>query len=108
MTTMPISRTPIHFSYLTFLAGFSTLAAKAYFRKAMALCQLTGTAPSLLLHPPDFMGREDDADMAYFPGMKMVRSEKLAIVRWALTSFAKNFDVKCMDEHVAALHQDQA
>lgn len=103
VTTLPIFRTPIHFSYLTFLAGFSRLAAKAYFRNAMALCHRTGTAPSLLLHPPDFLGREDDSDMAYFPAMKIMRADKLEIVRWALTLFAKRFEVKRMIDHAAEL-----
>jgi len=103
VTVMPFSRTPIHFSYFTFLAGFSRLAAKAYFRKAIWLCRLTGTAPSLLLHPPDFMGHEDDPDMAYFPAMKMSCAAKLEMVRWALKLYAKSFDVVRMIDHVNAL-----
>ena len=96
VTTMPWTRLPIHFSYFTYLASFSTLAAKAYFASAIRLCQLTNTPPSLLLHPPDFLGQEDDSDMAYFPAMNMPRREKLAIVRWGLKTFAEAFDVRCM------------
>lgn len=103
VTVMPFSRTPIHFSYFTFLASFSTLAAKAYFRKAIWLCRATRTSPSLLLHPPDFMGREDDADMEYFPGMKMARAEKLKMVRWALKLFSQSFHVKTMIDHAEHL-----
>lgn len=93
VTVMPITRTPIHFSYFTYLASFSTLTAKTYFRSALRLCRSTGTPPSLLLHPPDFLGREDDADMAYFPAMNMAARDKLAIVRWALKVYAETFDV---------------
>ncbi|MFK8115563.1 MAG: polysaccharide deacetylase family protein [Rubripirellula sp.] len=96
VTVMPLIRTPIHFSYFTYLASFSTLAAKAYFTQALWLCKVTGTAPSLLLHPPDFLGQEDDSDMAYFPAMNMSRESKLAIVRWALLKYAESFDVRCM------------
>lgn len=96
VTVMPITRTPIHFSYFTYLASFSTLAAKTYFRSALRLCRWTGTPPSLLLHPPDFLGREDDADMAYFPAMNMATRDKLAIVRWALKLYAETFDVHTM------------
>lgn len=96
VTVMPLSRLPIHFSYFTYLASFSTLAAKAYFTQAIWLCKVTGTPPSLLLHPPDFMGQEDDTDMAYFPAMNMPRDKKLSIVRWALNKYAKSFDVRCM------------
>jgi peptidoglycan/xylan/chitin deacetylase (PgdA/CDA1 family) len=104
VTVMPLSRTPIHFSYFTFLAGFSRIAAKAYFLKAMWMCRATGTSPSLLLHPPDFMGKEDDADMAYFPAMKMSRASKLEMVRWALKQFATSFEVVRMIDHVKALN----
>tara|TARA_R110002049_G_scaffold2750_2_gene21716 strand:+ start:591540 stop:592532 length:993 start_codon:yes stop_codon:yes gene_type:complete len=96
VTVMPLTRTPIHFSYFTFLASFSKLAAKSYFSTALRLCQMTKTPPSILLHPPDFLGCEDDSDMAYFPGMKMCRAEKLEIVRWALQKLARSFDVRCM------------
>jgi hypothetical protein len=101
VTVLPFARTPIHFSYFTYLASFSTLAAKAYFSTALRLCQLTKTPPSLLLHPPDFMGHEDDADMAYFPAMNMSRTDKLKIVKWALAKFSKAFDVRCMIDQVA-------
>lgn len=103
VTVMPLLRTPIHFSYFTYLASFSTMAAKAYFKMAIGLCRLTGTPPSLLLHPPDFLGRQDDREMAYFPGMKMDRAEKLAIVRWALERYASAFDVHCMIDQVKSL-----
>lgn len=106
VTVMPLVRTPIHFSYFTFLASFSTLAAKTYFRAALSLCKLTRTPPSLLLHPPDFLGHEDDSDMAYFPGMKMARKDKLAIVRWALKLYDEMFDVRLMIDQVNALMPD--
>jgi peptidoglycan/xylan/chitin deacetylase (PgdA/CDA1 family) len=103
VTVMPFLRTPIHFSYFTYLASFSTLAAKLYFSTALRLCRISGAPPSLLLHPPDFLGREDDSDMAYFPGMNMARQQKLAIVRWALAKFAETFHVCCMIDQVRAL-----
>jgi peptidoglycan-N-acetylglucosamine deacetylase len=103
VTTMPLARTPIHFSYFTFLASISTLAAKTYFRTALALCKMTNTPPSLLLHPPDFLGHEDDSDMAYFPGMKLSRDKKLAITRWGLKQFADQFDVRLMVDQVESL-----
>jgi peptidoglycan/xylan/chitin deacetylase (PgdA/CDA1 family) len=96
VTTMPIARTPIHFSYLTYLASFSTIAAKAYFRKAIWMCRLTRTSPSLLLHPPDFLGKEDDSDMSYFPAMSMSYGDKHRFVRWALQLYAESFEVKTM------------
>ncbi|MEM0925567.1 MAG: polysaccharide deacetylase family protein [Planctomycetota bacterium] len=103
VTVMPLSRLPIHLSYLTFLASFSGLMAKAYFRAALRLCHVTRTAPSLLLHPPDFLGREDDREMAYFPGMKMKRRDKLRFVRWALGYYSKSFPVVTMIDQLKKL-----
>ncbi len=96
VTVMPVTRAPIHFSYVTFLASFSIAAAKSYFTASLAACRRTGTPPSLLLHPPDFLGRQDDADMAYFPGMKMDRNAKLGFIDWALDKFARQFQVDCL------------
>jgi peptidoglycan/xylan/chitin deacetylase (PgdA/CDA1 family) len=96
VTVMPLTRTPIHLSYFLYLASFSKLAAKSYFRTALALCRATGTPPSLLLHPPDFLGCEDDEDMAYFPGMRMPRRDKLSMTRWALARLQDSFDVRLM------------
>lgn len=103
VTVMPFTRTPIHFSYFMFLAGYSKSIAKAYFSTAIRLCQLTATSPSLLLHPPDFLGSEDDAEMAFFPGMKLKRAEKLSLMEWALRRLATCFDVKRMVDHVTKL-----
>ena len=103
VTVMPFLRTPIHFSYFTFLAGFSTFVAKRYLSSAFRLCRLTGTSPSLLLHPPDFLGREDDSDMAYFPGMKLSRKEKLDLVSWALRLYSESFQVTTMKQQVSEL-----
>ena len=96
VTVMPLTRLPIHMSYLTYLASFSVPAAKAYFTLALRLAAWTGTAPSFLLHPPDFMGREDDEDLSYMPGMAMKRSAKLSFVRWALHHYQQTFDVRVM------------
>ncbi len=103
VTVMPLVRTPIHFSYFTFLAGISTSVAKAYFDAAMRLCRWTGTTPSLLLHPPDFLGCRDDRDMAYFPGMKLPRDQKLALIRWALQRLSRCFAVHTLADQVRRL-----
>ncbi len=62
VTTMPIFKAPIHVSYLLYLGQFSHFLAMSYFRNALRLCRLTGVEPSLLLHPLDFMGADDDGD----------------------------------------------
>ncbi len=107
VTVMPLTRTPIHFSYFLFLAGVSKLAAKTYLSNALRLCRWTGATPSLLLHPPDVLGCEDDPDMAYFPGMKMPRVEKLKLVRWALQRYGQSFNVQTMIQQVQSLNAEQ-
>src|SRR6056297_2837686 len=100
VTVMPWTRLPIHMSYLTYLASFSVAAAKAYFRQAIWLAKTTGTPTSLLLHPPDFMGGDDQPDLAYLPGMSMQWSKKQSFVRWALAKYRDTFDVRCMIDHL--------
>ena len=55
VTTMPVFRVPFHLSYILYLSAFSPALALVYFRMALMLCRATGTPPSLLLHPLDFM-----------------------------------------------------
>lgn len=62
VTTMPLFRIPIHASYILYLARFSPTVARVYWRAALTMCQMAGVGPSLLLHPLDFMGCEDDSD----------------------------------------------
>lgn len=100
VTVMPLIRTPIHFSYLNFVAQSSTTVAKAYFRVALAACRRFNVTPSLLLHPPDFLGCEDDCDMAYLPGMKTTRTKKLEFMTWALKLYATQFDVHTIIDQV--------
>ena len=84
VTTMPLFRVPIHLSYLLYLGQYSRWLAKVYFRLAMALCRLTGTQPSLLLHPLDFLGGDDEPDLAFFPAMALPGSKKTEFVQQIL------------------------
>src|SRR2546422_1057597 len=73
-------RLPIHFSYLLFLRQFSRLAAWSYWHAAMNACRLTGVEPSLLLHPLDFLGGDEEPDLGFFPAMKMAGAAKREFV----------------------------
>lgn len=99
VTTMPLLRAPIHMSYLLYLSALSPLLALSYFRTALFFCKLNRVQPSLLLHPLDFMGHEDDADLAFFPGMAMARERKLAFVDKVLALYAAHYRVVTMQEH---------
>jgi peptidoglycan/xylan/chitin deacetylase (PgdA/CDA1 family) len=99
VTTLPLLRVPFHFSYLHFLSELSPMAARAYFRTALALCQARRIAPSLLLHPPDFLGREDSPSLSFFPGMKVDRARKLERTAAFVDELRARFRIVTMREH---------
>ncbi len=100
VTTMPLLKTPIHVSYLLYLSSFSPALAVSYFKMALALCRLTRTAPSLLLHPLDFLGCDDIQELSFFPGMNMPGARKLHVVSEALRVYAEHFTVMTVGQHV--------
>ena len=99
VTTMPIFRVPFHMSYVLYLATYSRFVAKTYFRMALTLCRLLRVQPSLLLHPLDFLGCEDESDLSFFPEMGMDSETKLAIVGEILDIYRAKFNVVPMMEH---------
>jgi peptidoglycan/xylan/chitin deacetylase (PgdA/CDA1 family) len=103
VTTMPLTRLPMHVSYLLYLARLSPALALRYFRTGLALCALTGVEPSLLLHPLDFLGADDDVGLRFFPGMDMARDAKLAIVAAALDALAERFSITTMRKHAESI-----
>lgn len=86
VTTTPFFRTPIHLSYLLFLAQYSLPAARLYWLSATALCRRAGVAPSLLLHPTDFLDVKDVPAMAFFPAMRIPAEKKIELVRHTLST----------------------
>lgn len=103
VTTMPIFKVPIHASYFLYLAGFSTLLAKTYFWSALQLCRIFGVQPSILLHPLDFLGAEDDSDLAFFPAMNLSAQKKIGMMSSCIGMLMKHFDVVTMQEHADSI-----
>jgi peptidoglycan-N-acetylglucosamine deacetylase len=103
VTVMPMTRLPFHFSYLLFLAEKSTLLARFYFQTALNLCRLYRVMPSLLLHPLDFLGSDDEPDLHFFPGMKQTSSQKLARLGHLLADFQKRFEVCSISKQLSQL-----
>jgi len=99
VTTMPWFKVPIHLSYIMYLASFSRLLAENYFCAAMRFCWLNRVEPSLLLHPLDFMGREDDTQLAFFPGMSIDGRYKREIAEKLLRWMKSHFECVTMAEH---------
>jgi hypothetical protein len=103
VTTMPLFRLPIHMSYVHTLGVLSPRLALCYFDWAMRLCRWTGTSPSLLLHPTDFLGCEDTQELAFFPGMGLPHEKKLALVSEVLQRFTACYTVVTMAEHARSV-----
>lgn len=103
VTTMPLAKVPIHLSYLLYLARYSQSAARAYFEAALRFCRWSNTEPSILLHPLDFMGSDDDADLGFFPAMDRSSDWKLALATDFLDQLAKRFQVLPLGEYVQSL-----
>jgi len=99
VTTLPIIKTPIHLSYILYLANLSSTVALRYFQTALKACQLTSTQPSLLLHPLDFLGCDDTSELSFFPGMNLPSEKKLAIVSEVLSLLSNQFTVVTVRHH---------
>jgi len=107
VTTMPLLKIPIHMTYIHYLGKYSSTVALLYFRIALALCRLTGTEPSLLLHPSDFLGKEDDDELRFFPGMDLPVVAKTALVHRVIVAMKAGYELVNMREHAARIAQGQ-
>ncbi len=103
VTTMPIFRAPIHASYVLYLARWSEALALAWFRTGLFLCRLTGVQPSILLHPLDVLGCDDESDLGFFPAMDLPAEKKLRVMSRMLDALAGRFEVIPMGEHARRL-----
>jgi peptidoglycan/xylan/chitin deacetylase (PgdA/CDA1 family) len=102
VTTMPMFKIPIHVSYVLYVNALAPRLAAPYFRAALNLCRWTGTQPSILLHPLDFLGYEDARDLSFFPAMNLPRERKLEVVGQALDALSDRFTMRTVGEHAEA------
>jgi hypothetical protein len=99
VTTLPVFKTPIHFSYLLYLATFSEITAKTYFKTALRFCVLSKLAPSLLLHPLDFLDGTDAAELKFFPAMNLPAEKKMELIGEFLADFGKHYQLENVRTH---------
>ena len=102
VTTLPFLRLPIHVSYLLYLASYSSALARLYFHAAMLTCRLAGVRPSLLLHPLDFLGAEDEPALSFFPAMNMPAARKIQLVGQVLDLLSRDHAIVTLREHALA------
>ncbi|MBV8488968.1 MAG: polysaccharide deacetylase family protein [Candidatus Eremiobacteraeota bacterium] len=103
VTTMPLLRLPIHLSYVHYLDQIAPVVARTYFATALDLCRATGTMPSLLLHPLDFLGGDDVPELRFFPGMRLEGERKRKATATFVDAFLKRFEGVPMAEHAAVV-----
>lgn len=101
VTTFPVVRTPLHFTYVMYLAGYSRALARSYFSCAIKLCRHMRVTPSILLHPLDFLGGEEVTGVASFPGMRLNRPSKLSVLEDCLDTLQAERNVVSLDELAA-------
>lgn len=105
VSTIPLFRLPFHLSYVLYLGQFSEWLALTYFGTALRLCRLTGVQPSVLLHPLDFLGCDDEPELGFFPAMNLPSEKKLRIVRGTLAMLTRHFEVLNMADHAERLER---
>ncbi len=103
VTTMPIFKTPIHFTYILYLSTFSPIIGLLYFRFALWLCKLMSIQPSLLLHPTDFLDVQEVPELAFFPAMSINSDQKMEILHKALQILSDNFMVTNLGLHAQSI-----
>jgi peptidoglycan/xylan/chitin deacetylase (PgdA/CDA1 family) len=103
VTTLPYLRVPFHFSYLHWIAGASDSVASGYFASSLRTCDVAQVAPSLLLHPLDFLGGDDVKELSFFPAMNQTSAEKMKRMREYLTHLTNRYEVETMRSHAARL-----
>ena len=105
VTTMPLFKIPFHLSYLLYLSRFSQALMRLYLKMALALCRMTRTEPSFLLHPLDLLGGDQVPELAFFPGMDLKAAQKVLLFEKVLTEISRYFTPVPMGKHAETLLQ---
>jgi peptidoglycan-N-acetylglucosamine deacetylase len=103
VTTTPGIKTPFHLSYLLYLSRISERLMVAYLRSALAVCRLTGTEPSFLLHPLDLLGGDQAPALRFFPGMDLSGRRKAELFTRTLRILGEHFRLVDMSTHARAI-----
>ena len=99
VTTLPWLKVPFHFSYVIYLSTYSAAYRPILLRTALQMCRLSGIEPSLLLHPLDFLGKDDLSRLSFFPAMNLESSVKIERLKHYLDDTTRVFTVRSMGTH---------
>lgn len=102
VTTMPFFRTPVHLTYLVYLASISTTLMMLYLKCSLLLYKTFKVNPSFLIHPLDLMGNDMVSGFETFPGMNLSSEKKIRIFRKVIKLLDKYFLLVPMNVHVAS------
>lgn len=100
VTTMPVFKLPFHLSYLLYISGYSFGLMKIYLSFSLWMCKITGTSPSILLHPLDLISGDKVPELSFFPGMDISTEKKVKVFKYALQRIKKDFEILPMLEFV--------
>lgn len=103
VTTIPIVKAPFHLSYLLYLSRFSKCLMILYLNMAIALCKITKTEPSFLIHPLDLLGCDQVPELVFFPGMDLREEQKLLVLDNVLKNLSKHFYLVNMSTHASSI-----
>ena len=98
VTTLPLLKIPIHASYILYLCKLNSRLGIFYFKFALKLCRIAKIQPSLLLHPLDFLGCEDEKDLNFFPAMQIPREKKIEMLQEILSLYSSQYKIMPLGE----------
>jgi len=93
VTTMPVFKIPFHMSYLLYISGFSKWLMNIYLSFSLFMCRITGTSPSILLHPLDLISGDKVPQLAFFPGMDIKTSTKADLFKHIVKKIKKRYSI---------------
>ncbi len=106
VSTFPLIKVPIHFTYLLFLSK-SEKVMYAYIKSALAISSILGTGLSFLLHPTDLLDVEQVPELFFSPGMDIHRSKKLEIFTNVMEMISRRFNPVNMSTHLEFLQKNK-
>ena len=92
VTTFPLLKSPIHLTYVHYLAAVSEPLARAYFSTSLRLCRWLGVTPVILLHPLDFLASDAAPALKQFPGIGADTDKKRQFTQSLLRRVAAHFE----------------